>query len=98
MAFEIVWRKKTRDTFFSIIQYLNEHWSKNVAEDFVKTVERKLELLSMFPLMGVESRKRKGMRKLLLSPQNMLVYRIKGKRIILLQIYDTRQNPMRIDV
>jgi len=57
-----------------------------------------LELLAEFPLLGVESQKKKGMRKLLLSPQNMLVYRIERNRIILLQIYDTRQNPMRVEV
>ncbi|MBS4027597.1 MAG: type II toxin-antitoxin system RelE/ParE family toxin [Ignavibacteriales bacterium] len=85
-------------SFFAIIEYLVEEWSPSVAEDFIETVEHKLELLAEFPLLGVESQKKKGMRKLLLSPQNMLVYRIERNRIILLQIYDTRQNPMRVEV
>ena len=94
---EIVWRKKARDKFIIIIEYLQKEWSERTVEEFINKVEKKVELLKSFPKIGMKSEKRKGLRKLILSSQNMLVYRIKEHRIILLDIYDTRQDPIKID-
>ena len=97
MVEEIKWRKKARSSFLKIIAFLQKEWSDKIAEEFVQTVEEKTKLLKMFPKMGIASEKKNGMRKLILSKQNMLVYRIKENKIIMLTIYDTRQDPIKID-
>lgn len=64
---------------------------KKTATEFIDQVESQVKLLRTFPHLGQCSEKNKALRKYILSKQNILIYRIKGDRIILLNIYDTRQ-------
>ncbi len=92
MAKEIIWLASARNRYRAIVEYLQSDWSDKAAEEFVEKVNDKLELLRVFPQIGSESNKKKGLRKLVLSPHNTLIYRIKGNVIILLTIYDNRQS------
>ncbi len=92
MAKQIIWLASARDRYRAIVAYLQTQWSPKAAEEFVEKVDDKLELLRIFPQIGSESDKRKGLRKLVLSPHNTLIYKIKGDVIILLTIYDNRQS------
>ena len=98
MAKKIVWRKKAGGRFREITEYLKREWSVKVAEEFVEIVLKKVELLKVFPGMGKSSAKKPGMKKLVLTKHNMLVYRIKEDKIILLNIYDTRWDSIKIEV
>lgn len=97
MVKKIIWRKKAKNKFREIVFYLQENWSEKVAGEFVKVVLHKIDILTAFPRIGIISVKKEGFRKLILSKHNMLVYRIKEDKIILLNIYDTRQDPVKID-
>lgn len=94
---KIVWSSTAANKFLSITDYLRREWSTNVAIDFINRVEEKLNLLKSFPKIGIKSNKKPGLYKLIISSQNMLAYRIKGSRIIVLNIFDTRQDPVKID-
>jgi plasmid stabilization system protein ParE len=98
MGKRIIWRPKAKARFKEIVLYLREEWSERVAQEFVELVEKRLNLLSMFPRIGAESQKKPGRRKLLLTPHNLLAYRIHKDKISILNIYDTRQNPTKTDV
>ena len=87
----IVWRKRAADKFLNIIDYLFEEWSAKEANEFIDRVELQVQLLSKFPHLGQQSSRKPPLRKFLLSKHNLLIYRIKGNRLILLNIYDTRQ-------
>ncbi|HEX8529631.1 MAG TPA: type II toxin-antitoxin system RelE/ParE family toxin [Cytophagales bacterium] len=92
MAKEIIWLASARNRYRAIVEYLQTEWSEKAAEEFIEKVNDKLEVLRLFPQIGSESEQKKGLRKLILSPHNTLVYRIKGDVIILLTIYDNRQS------
>ena len=62
---EIVWRKKAREKFIIIIEYLQKEWSERTAEEFINKVEKKVELLKSFPQIEMKSEKIKGLRKLI---------------------------------
>lgn len=91
MDFKIVWTAKAELRYEKIILYLKENWSKNVQIDFYRTVKNKLELLRLFPSMGIKFSNR-NYRKLLLTEHSYLHYRIKDDRIVLMTIRDTRQD------
>ena len=97
MVKEVVWGKRAFNKFQKIVEYLLKEWSEKVAEEFIDKSEEKIELLKNFPNIGLKSTKKVGLRKINLSKQNMLVYRIKEDKIIILNIYDTRQDPVKID-
>ncbi len=91
MVKEVVWLKKASENFDNIIQYLITDWSALVAEDFYKSTMSIIYNLKEFPALGSVSNKSKVLRKVLISKHNYLVYRIKGDRIIIIRIIDTRK-------
>lgn len=96
MAKRIIWRKKASDNLIEIVSYLQENWSPKDARNFIDLVDQKVDLLTKFPKAGKASQKQPTLRKLVLTPQNTLIYRIKGEKVIVLKIYDTRQNESNI--
>ncbi len=94
---EIVWTKEALTNFQKVVEYLQLNWSVKVAEEFIEIVGHRVQVLTSFPMIGVSSKKKSDLRKFVLTQHNMLVYRIRVKRIILLNIYDTRQDPVKID-
>ncbi len=52
MVYKIVWTLKALETYLANMQYLEATWPEKVMVDFVKTVEKKLILLSEQPNIG----------------------------------------------
>lgn len=90
MVREIIWSAKATQRYRQIVEFLLDKWNVTVAENFIKTVEAKLELLKLFPEMGPKSWKGRNVRTLLLTKHNRLYYMLKGDKILLVTIYDTR--------
>lgn len=91
MDFKIIWTKRALSRLESIVIYLKDNWSIQVQNEFSQLLKNKLQLLSMFPNMGIKFSNR-DYRKLLLTEHSYLQYRIKDDRIILMTIRDTRQD------
>lgn len=92
MAFKIVWTPKATETFDSIIQYLNEHWTDREIEKFVVKADRVVHLISIYPKSFLKS-ERKGIFKARLNKQNSLFYRFRKNQVELLLFWDGRQDP-----
>lgn len=92
MVKKIEWSDRAKFRFQEITKYLLLKWGEKVASDFIDTIESKLELLSVFPLMGAKTSQKNRVRKLLLSKHNRLFYEVKGDTIYLITIFDTRSN------
>ncbi len=93
MAYKIEWTENAKQDLKEIIEYLVEEWSVDVAENFVDKLDSMLELLENSPFIGTASNKKRGVRQILITRHNRLFYRISGDKIILLDFFDTRQDP-----
>lgn len=91
MAKKIVWSFTAKARYRQIIEYLLVNWSERQALDFSKIVDRKLYLLARFPFLGIRSQKDPKLRKLLITKHNRLFYEVRGQKIFLLDIQDTRR-------
>ena len=91
MAKKIIWSELAVDRYRHVIQYLLSEWSEREAVKFVNTVNTKLLLLSHFPNIGRRTAYNNSIRQLLLSKHNRLNYKIEKTRIVLPDIFDTRQ-------
>ena len=91
MAKKITWSELAADRYRHVIQYLLSEWIEREAAKFVNTVNTKLLLLSPFPNIGRRTSFNSTIRQLLLSKHNRLNYKIEKTRIVLLDIFDTRQ-------
>ena len=73
--------------------YLEQTWSLQATVNFPKKTDHRLRQLSGQPFAGAPSEKIKDVRAVLISRHNRLYYKVKGKKVIVLNMYDTRMNP-----
>ncbi|HKK38094.1 MAG TPA: type II toxin-antitoxin system RelE/ParE family toxin [Cryomorphaceae bacterium] len=76
-----------------LLQYLEEEWSVKSKEKFLNTFRSKMEYLSQNPLACKQSDVRSDLRSLVLTKQNTLFYTIQADSILVVTIFDSRQNP-----
>lgn len=93
MAFKVIVKKRFTNKVQKVLGYLEKEWSQKVAAEFLLKIDRRIELLVKQPEIGKPSVKIKDVRGLLITRHNRLYYKIKGNKIIILTMYDTRMNP-----
>ena len=93
MALEIEWSKRADKSFDLIIDFLKAEWGDRVVKAFVKKTYDFLEILAEFPEIGSIQFQERGIRGFTLIKQVIVFYKIQGKSIILIDFFDTRQNP-----
>lgn len=92
MGYEIIWFPKAEERFAGIITYLENNWSEKEIKYFIQRTNVVLKFISQNPIMYRKSSK-KNIYESLITKQNLMLYKIKGKRIEVLTFFDTRQNP-----
>ena len=93
MAQQIEWTPQALQDFHAIIVYLEENWSVDIADTFIATTESKLAILAEQPFIGIRSEKHTNIRSISLTKHNRLYYRIETNKLVVLNIFDTRQDP-----
>ncbi len=92
MVKEIKWTEEAEETYGGIIEYLDAKWTEKEIAYFILQTERVLSFISENPVLFRKSDK-KHVHEALITPHNLLLYRVKPKHIELITFFDTRQNP-----
>lgn len=95
MALSVFWTKRASKNFDDIIEYLATHWGEKLAKRFAKDVYGFLELLQEFPEIGSIENEEKNIRGFTIVKQVNIFYRIHNDSIIILGLFDNRQNPVK---
>lgn len=93
MKREVIITKTANKKLDKLFNYLLENWSEKVKLDFIKKLDKKIETIKLHPESFPESNKKKGLHKFVTTKQTTLFYRFNPKKIIIVTIFDTRQNP-----
>jgi plasmid stabilization system protein ParE len=93
MALKIYWTTRATRNFDVILEYLEVEWGDQVTKRFIRDVYDLLELLVEFPELGSIENIEKGIRGFTLIKQINIFYRITKDKIIVLGLFDNRQNP-----
>ena len=97
MTREIFQSPDAEKDFKSILKYLQVRWNNQITRRFINKVEENIDLIlsdpPMFPLINEQY----GIRKSVLTKQNTLFYREKNDRIEIIRLFDTRQDPTKLD-
>ncbi len=94
MAKKIVWSDHAIFTFNKVIEFLEKEWTLKEIQHFILETERVIEFISEHPYI-FRNTKYFNIREVLVTPHNLLVYKIDSEQIILITFWDTRQNPNR---
>ena len=98
MNYRIRWTTEAYLDFSQIVLFIKEKWGRKSAEDFVNRVEAIINILSVFPQLGKIIHSQKQIRALVISKQTTIVYRIKSDLLVILNLFDNRQNPDKFEV
>ena len=96
MALQIEWTPNALQDYEQVINYLLKAWSINAAIDFVNKLEEKIYYISLFPNVGIGSVKEPSIRSILITKHNRVYYQVHLTKILILDIFDTRQDPKKI--
>ena len=96
MSREIVISKTAKRKFEKLFDYLLENWGIKVKSDFIKKLDRSLSIIQKNPESFPNSKKNIGLHKCVISKQSTLYYRFNSKKIFIVTIFDTRQNPNKL--
>ena len=96
MAYKIIASKLFQKKVIALNKYLQTEWGITVTSKFNETLIKTILTIAYQPAIGSLSKKKKDVRKILITKHNRLYYRVKdNESIFLLTLFDTRQNPKR---
>ena len=93
----MLFQKLPKKKLDKIFEYLIKEWSVKVKREFVEKLDATIEIIKNQPEIFPESKKRKGLRKCVITKQTALYYRYNPKRINILTVFDTIQNPTKLN-
>ena len=93
MAYKIIYKKRFSNKLIKLLRYLELEWSEQTAIEFLSKMDKRIETLKKQPFIGKPSSSKPDVRAILISKQNRLYYKFSKDSIIILNMYDTRQNP-----
>lgn len=80
----------------TLFDYLLQKWSQKVKTEFVKKLDKSIDLIKLTPEIFPESDKQTGLHKCVVTKQTTLYYRFDSKAIYIITIFDTRQKPSKL--
>ncbi len=95
MAYQIITKKRFENKLVKLLEYLENEWGKKVADEFASKLITKLDILALQPYIGSTPEGFKNVRAILISKHNKLYYKVGNSKIIVLNMYDTRINPVK---
>ncbi len=95
MAYQITFTPRADEELDETLEYLDAKYNSEVPADLLIKVYDILDTLSQFPFIGSMEIPSKNIRGIVISKYLKLFYRVEDNTIILLNFFDTRQNPNR---
>lgn len=92
MVKEVRWTPESIQAFDEIIKYLESDWTEKEISAFVNATEVVVEFISVQPRMFRKTNL-KNVHEALVTPHNLMIYKIYPRHIDIITFWDTRKNP-----
>ena len=96
MSRTVIISKTAEKKLEKLFEFLVENWSLKVKYDFIKKLDKNINLIKSNPESFPQSEKKVGLHKCVITKQTTLFYRHDSKKITIVTIFDTRQNPNKL--
>jgi plasmid stabilization system protein ParE len=97
MKREVVITPRAQVEIENVFEYLELKWNEKVKKKFSNKINVIVNLIAENPELFPISNVNKKIRKAVISKQSSLYYHFNSKHIIVLSVFDTRQNPTKIN-
>ena len=95
MVYEIIFKKRFRNKLEKVFYYIENEFGYRVAQKFAEKLDEKFKNIQKQPYIGIKSDVFQSVRSISAGKQNRIYYRIEGNKLIVLNMYDTRINPIK---
>ena len=95
-TYKLIWSDEALQNLKRILDYLEQRWTKKEISNFIRLLDRQLELIRENPRLFAKSDRTKGLRRAVLSRQTTIYYRIIKHEIHIITLFDNRQDPERL--
>ena len=92
---KLVFSSRSKTEIKAIVDYLIDKWSVRISDKFLDTLKVNLDLIQKSPELFPKS-KSSNYHKCVVIKQVTIFYRFDYKKIYIVSVFDTRQNPKKI--
>ncbi|UZO79559.1 type II toxin-antitoxin system RelE/ParE family toxin [Aquimarina sp. ERC-38] len=93
---KVIISKTAQKKFDNLFEYLVDEWLERVKNKFIEKLDKSIHVIRTNPEAFPKSDKAKGLRRCVITKQTTLYFRYNNKRIEVVTIFDTRQNPNKL--
>ncbi len=93
MARKVIWNRRAIHQLDEIIKYLEINASETAIRNLLIEIDQLIEKLNNYPEIGRKSKKFKTIRQYKLDIHRRIYYRKHGAKLLIVYIFDDRQNP-----
>jgi len=95
---KIRWTEEATKNLESIVAYLESNWTPKELKKFFRKLEKQLLILSLFPEAYPISLKKKQVHRCVFSKNLTIYYITADDSLIILSLFDTRQDPSKLRI
>lgn len=88
--------RKASQKLENLLQYLETQWSEKVKQDFIKKLDKSLNLIQQYPEIYEKSDLKKGLYRCVVTKQTSIYYQYSKTLIKVIAIFDTRMDPQKL--
>lgn len=96
MIRKVILSKRAKIKLEKLLEYLEKEWSDKIKNEFIKKLDYSIKTIQTNPEIFPKTAFVKGLHKCVVSKQNTIYYRIKNSTIEIVTIFDTRQDPQKL--
>jgi plasmid stabilization system protein ParE len=95
-GYKLLWSEKALADLQNIINYLLGNWTQKEIQNFVRRLDKRLELIVINPKLFPKTAKRKDVRKSVLTKHAVIYYEAKENMVTIITLFDPRQRPKKL--
>lgn len=97
MSRKIILSKIASRKLDKLLEYLKTEWSTRTKNNFVKKLDRALQIIKEKPESFPKSDKITGLYKCVVTKQTTVYYKFDSKKLYVVTIFDTRQDTKKLN-
>lgn len=95
-GYKLFWSEQALADLGNIIEYLTENWSQKEIRNFARRLDRRLNLIIDNPKLFPRTRKKKNVRRSVLTRQTVIYYEMADQTVTIVSLFDSRRHPGRL--
>lgn len=95
-GYKIFWTDNALMDLHFTLKYLEDNWTEKEIVNFIRKLDKRLNLISIYPKLFSKTKIRKNIRRSVLTKHNVIYYQFENKQVNILALFDSRQHPSKL--